>query len=182
MLYHRQRKQMQLVMFQLGVLKIQNHWLQMMTKIARHTQTITFYHPYVVLCTETCVSHNTALQSRVHCLTTIFSVCRSQNKTNWRWLTEGEKWVRVTRMFISWCGQWCLAICRASQLTVWIPSHRAHCAGAEEAVLFAEQYAYMKKCSSVSSNLSDGSVVFVIDYNTGLKATWWPESRDKVYS
>lgn len=62
-----------------------------------------------------CVSLNSipiAFQSRVRCLTTMpFAGHRRQHDNkNWQWLTEEEKWV-IARMPISWCGQWCLAMC-----------------------------------------------------------------------
>lgn len=103
-----------------------------MALIAGRIQTITFYYQNLILCSENSVS--AALKSRVHCHTTIpCAGHRIPNNKNWQWLTEEKQWVTVTPL--SRCGQWCLASCSAPLLTVWRPSHRAHCTGVEETML-----------------------------------------------
>lgn len=83
---------------------------------------------------DVCLSIGFLLLLNLGCTVSPQCRLRSQNKKNWQWLTEEEKWV-IVRIPISWYGQWCLANCNAPLLTVWSPSHRAHCAAGEDAML-----------------------------------------------
>lgn len=121
------------------MLKIHNHWLQVMALIACHSQNGNILLP--ICCFkhwDVCLSIVSLLLFNLGC--TVSPQCcfagrwkpttiKKLAAVNWREMSHSED------AYISGCGQWCLAICSAPLLTVWSLSHRAHCAGGEEAVL-----------------------------------------------
>lgn len=120
------------------MLKIHNHWLQVMALIACHSQNSNILLP--ICCFkhwDVCLSIVSLLLFNLGCTVSpqcCLQVAEAHNNkklaaVNWGEMSHSEDAYRCG------CGQWCLAICSAPLLTVWSLSHRAHCAGGEEAVL-----------------------------------------------
>lgn len=115
---------------QQGVLKIHNHWLQVMALNCMSESTSNILSP--ICCFKgwnVCSSVSGCTVSPQCCL----QVTEAQNNKYRQWLTE-VNWV-IVRMPVSRCRQWCFAACSAPLLTVWSLSHRERRADGEEATL-----------------------------------------------
>ena len=94
--------------FQLGVLKVDNHWLKVMAVIGCHTQTITFYYPCVFLMRRD-VSLNGIPVPHFHAGCTVSARNHLQVAEavraikSWQRLTEGEEWVTVRMRAVMSC-------------------------------------------------------------------------------